>query len=95
MEPNTTLTPKPGNRLWGIYHADRQYARTLGDPLRTVIEARTRQYAKEAAVRLGFGDPRVHPVTPEKAAQAQWLPIHHGSRQRTRRVFKPSRGLRI
>ena len=94
MEPNATLTPKPGNPLWGIYHADLKHARKLGDPLRTVIAARTRQAAKEAAVRLGFGDPRVHPVTPEKAAQAQWLPIHHGSWQRTRLVFKPSRGLR-
>jgi hypothetical protein len=95
MKSNATLTPKPDNPLWGIYHADLKHAGELGDPLCTVIEARTRQAAKEAALRLGFGDPRVHPVTPEKAAQAQWLPIHHGSRQRTRLVVKPSRRIRI
>jgi len=24
-------------QLWGIYHVDREYARELGDPLRTVV----------------------------------------------------------
>ena len=28
-----------GNQLWGIYFTDREYAREMGDPLRTVIEA--------------------------------------------------------
>jgi len=36
---STTATLKPGNQLWGIYHTDREYAREMGDPLRTVIEA--------------------------------------------------------
>ena len=26
------------NRLWGIYHVDRKYARVMGEPLRTVVE---------------------------------------------------------
>ena len=36
---STTVTPKPGKQLWGIYHTDREHARELGDPLRTVVEA--------------------------------------------------------
>ena len=38
---STTATLKPGNQLWGIYHTDREYARVMGDPLRTVVEAPT------------------------------------------------------
>ena len=38
---STTATLKPGSQLWGIYHTDREYARLIGDPLRTVIEAPT------------------------------------------------------
>ena len=36
---NAILTPKAGKQLWGIYHADREYALEHGDPLPTVIEA--------------------------------------------------------
>lgn len=76
------LTPKPGNQLWGIYHTDREYARTLGDPMRTVIEAPSKLAAEEEAVRLGFGDPWAHPVTQDQVSQAQWLPIRRtGHRQ--------------
>ena len=39
----TTATQKSGKQLWGIYHTDREYARELGDPLRTVVEAPTKQ----------------------------------------------------
>src|SRR6266496_2247342 len=71
---STTATLKPGNQLWGIYHTDREYARVMGDPLRTVVEAPTKLAAEEAAARLGFSEPWAHPVTSEVAQRAQWLP---------------------
>jgi hypothetical protein len=69
-----TATLKPGNQLWGVYHTDREYARMMGDPLRTVVEAPTKFAAEEAAARLGFSEPWVNPVTSEEAQRAQWLP---------------------
>jgi hypothetical protein len=81
MSTTKTLAAKPGNQLWGIYYTDREYARLLGDPLRTVIEAPTKRAAEEAAGKLGFGSPWAHPVTPEQAKNALWLP----QRQRARR----------
>jgi len=71
---NAILKPKPGNQLWGIYHADREYALEHGDPLRTVIEAPTKLAAEEQVARLGFGEPWAQPVTPDQVSQAQWLP---------------------
>ena len=71
---STTATLKSGNQLWGIFFTDREYAREIGDPLRTVVEAPTKIAAEEAAMRLGFGDPWAHPVTAEQARNAQWLP---------------------
>jgi hypothetical protein len=68
-------------RLWGIYHLDREYAHELGDPLRTVVEARTKTAAEELAARLGFGDPWAHPVTPDEAKQAEWVPVHMPERR--------------
>jgi hypothetical protein len=62
------------NKLWGIYHGDRQYVRTLGDPLRTVLEAPTRIAAEEVAARLGFGEVWAHPISHEQVNLAQWLP---------------------
>jgi hypothetical protein len=41
------------NKLWGVYHTDREYARTVGDPLRSVVEAPTKLAAEGAAVRTG------------------------------------------
>lgn len=94
MSMSTTATLKPGNQLWGIFYTDREYAREMGDPLRTVIEAPTKLAAEETATRLGFSDPWAHPVTAEQVQRAQWLPkdqpVH---RQRFSR--KPSRGLHI
>ncbi|MBN9688618.1 MAG: hypothetical protein J0M24_00135 [Verrucomicrobia bacterium] len=63
-----------GNGLWGIYHLDREYAREMGDPLRTVIEAPNKMAAEEAAARLGFGEAWAQPIAPDQAQQAQWLP---------------------
>lgn len=91
---STTATLKPGNQLWGIYHTDREYARVMGDPLRTVIEAPTKLSAEEAAARLGFSEPWAHPVTSDVAQRAQWLPKRRAD-QRQRFACKPSRGIRI
>ncbi len=62
------------SQLWGIYYTDREYAREMGDPLRTVVEAPTEIAAEEQAARLGFGDPWEHPVTLDEAMKARWLP---------------------
>lgn len=92
----TTELPalKAGNRLWGIYHTDREYARVQGDPLRTVIEAQTKIAAEELAALLGFGEPWAHPVKQEEVRQAQWLPKRR-HRQCQRPTHKPSRGIHI
>ena len=72
MENNTTLAS--GNQLWGIYYTYREYAREIGDPLRTVVEAPTKIAAEGVAARLGFGDASADLVVSEQAKQAQWLP---------------------
>jgi len=91
---STTATLNPGNELWGIYHTDREYAREMGDPLRTVIEAPTKQAAEETAARLGFNDHWAHPVTTEQAQRAEWLPrIRPAHRQRF--AHKSSRGIHV
>lgn len=91
---STTATLRPGNRLWGIYHTDREYARVMGDPLRTVIEAPNKLAAEETAVRLGFSEPWAHPIKSEEVRRAQWLPKRRpGHRQAF--AHKPSWGIRI
>jgi hypothetical protein len=91
---STTATLKPGIQLWGIYHTDREYARVIGDPLRTVIEAPTKLAAEETAARLGFSEPWAQPVTSEELRRAEWLPKRRpGHRQEL--VHKTSRGIRI
>ena len=62
------------HQLWGIYYTDREYAREMGDPLRTVVEAPTKIAAEEQAARLGFSEPWAHPVTLEEAIKARWVP---------------------
>jgi hypothetical protein len=91
---STTATLRPGNQLWGIYYTDREYAREMADPLRTVIEAPNKLVAEEAAARLGFNEPWAHPVTLEEAQRAGWLPQR---RQNHRQRFghTPSRGIHI
>jgi len=91
---STTAALKSGNQLWGIYHTDREYARVMGDPLRTVVEAPTKLAAEEAAARLGFSEPWAHPVTSEEVRRAQWLPKRRPSHRRGF-LHKPSRGIRI
>lgn len=91
---STTVTPNPGNKLWGIYHTDREYARMMGDPLRTVVEAPSKLAAEQAAARLGFSEPWAHPVTSEVAQRAQWLPKRRRN-HRQRFTHIPSRGIRV
>jgi hypothetical protein len=91
---STTATLKPGNQLWGIYYTDREYARLLGDPLRTVIEAPTKQAAEETAGKLGFESPWAHPVSAEQARQALWLPRRR-RHQRQLPARKHSHGIHV
>jgi hypothetical protein len=82
------------NKLWGIYHTDREYARTMGDPLRTVVEAPTKIAAEEAAARLGFSEPWAHPVSREEVNRAEWLPKRRPGHRQEVAQRKP-RGMRI
>lgn len=93
MKTSAVLASQPGNLLWGIYYTDREFARVMADPLRTVIEAPTKLAAEEAAARLGFGDAWAHPVTAEQAKQAQWLPERRKHRHQL--AEKTSRGIHI
>ena len=93
MHRTPILTPQPGNLLWGIYHTDREYAREQGDPLRTVVEARTKIAAEELAAHLGFGGPWAQPIRTEEAKRAQWLPKRRtGQNQFT---YQHSTGIRV
>lgn len=91
---STTVTLKPGSRLWGIYHTDREYARLMGDPLRIVVEAPNKLAAEEAAARVGFNEPWAHPVRPEEVQRADWLPKRRYS-LRAELARRPSRGIHI
>ena len=92
MSTNETL--KPGIQRWGIYHTDREYARAMGDPLRTVVEAPTKFAAEEEAARLGFSELWAHPIAATELRRAQWLSARRpGHRQEL--AHKPSRGVRI
>ena len=68
---NATEAPKPENQVWGIYYTDREYARTMGDPLLTVVEAPTKLAAEQLAVRLGVSEPWAHPLPAQQ--QTEWL----------------------
>lgn len=91
---STKTTVAPGNQLWGIYYTDREFARLMGDSLRTVVEAPTKLAAEEAAARLGFSEPWAHPVRSEEVQRAEWLPKRRHS-QRPELTSKPSRGIHI
>ena len=91
---STSTTQQPASQLWGIYHTDREYARVMCDPLRTVVEAPTKTAAEEAAAHLGFSQPWAHPVTPEEAQRAEWLPRSLRT-QRQELARKPSHAMRI
>ena len=91
---STSTTEKADGQLWGIYYTDREYARLLGDPLRTVVEASSKSAAEEAAGKLGFESAWAHPVTAEQIPQALWIaPSTPKRRQKPTR--QTSRGIRI
>ena len=90
----TIATLKSGKQLWGIYHTDREYARVMGDPLRTVVEAPNKLVAEETAARLGFGNPWAHPVTSEQLRRAQWLQKRR-PRHRQELAHKTSSGIHV
>ena len=89
-----TATLKPGNQRWGIYHTDREHARVMGDPLRTVVAAPTKLAAEEEAARLGFSEPWAHPVAATELERAVWLSKRRPG-QRQELAHKPSRSLNI
>ncbi len=89
-----SLTATTENKLWGIYHTDREYARVLGDPLRTTVEAPTKEAAEQVASRLGFNDPWAHPIAPEIALLTKMI-AERTSSCRQHRDRKPSHGIRI
>jgi len=91
---STNVSPTSGQQLWGIYYTDREYARLLGDPLRTVIEAPSKQAAEAAAGKLGFESPWAHPVTAEQARHALWLP-QRKRHQRQLLARKHSHGVHV
>lgn len=91
---STTVTPKPGSQLWGIYHTDQEYARELGDPPRTTVEAPTKLAAEEAAAKLGFGEPWAHPIAPEVVILAKTV-LKKSPSQRRELAHKPSRGIHV
>jgi hypothetical protein len=70
---NKTTVQQSGRQLWGGYNTDREYARELGDPLRTVVEASSKLIAEETAAQVDFADPWAHPVNSRTARRAQWL----------------------
>ena len=63
---DATPIPKDDNQLWGIYYHDREYARVMGDPLRMVVEAPTKEAAENAASKAGLDYVWAHPLTPEQ-----------------------------
>lgn len=90
----TSETLKSGKQLWGIYHTDREYARSLGDPLRTTVEAPTKITAEETAARLGFSNPWAHPVASEMVKLTEQI-LKRQPRRRQECGHKLSRGIRI
>ena len=90
----TSAPLKYGQQLWGIYHTDREYARSLGDPLRTTVEAPTKIAEEEEAAKLGFNNPWAHPVAPEMVKLTEQI-LQRQPRYRKECAHKPSRGIRI
>ncbi len=88
----TSAKTEAAEQVWGIYHLDREYARELGDPLRTVVRAASKEDAERQAERLGFGSAWAHPVPPVELKHAQWLPVNLRQRPHTRSQRK---GVRV
>jgi len=92
--PPMNLIANDENKLWGIYHTDREFARIMGDPLRTTVEAPTKIAAEEAAAKLGFSEPWAHPVAPEVARLTETI-LKRQPGHRHECGHKSSRGIRI
>jgi hypothetical protein len=56
------LTATTDNKLWGIYHTDREFSGLLDDPLRPTVEAPTKAAVEDIATKLGFSNPWAHPI---------------------------------
>ena len=91
---STSTTQQPDNRLWGIYHTDREYAHSLGDPLRTTVEAPSKTAAEEAAAKLGFSNPWAHPIAPAVVTLARSV-LKKFPHHRQELARKPSRGIHV
>ncbi|HEY3855345.1 MAG TPA: hypothetical protein VGO67_13215 [Verrucomicrobiae bacterium] len=92
MRTNATL--KSDNQKWGIYHTDREYARSLGDPLRTKVETPTKIATEEAAAKLGFSNPWAHPVSSEMVELTDQI-LKEQRKHGQEWDHKPSRTIRI
>jgi len=88
------LTATAETKLWGIYHTDREYARIIGDPLRTTVEAPTKEAAEKIAAGLGFSAVWAHPIAPEMVKLTEMV-LNRQPRCRPERDRKPARGIRI
>ncbi len=88
------LTATAETKLWGIYHTDREYARIIGDPLRTTVEAPTKAAAEKIAAGLGFSAAWAHHIEPEMVKLTEMV-LNRQPRCRPQRDRKPARGLRI
>ena len=82
------------NKLWGIYHTDREYAQTHGDPLRTTVEAPTKEAAEKVAATLGLDNPWAHPIAPEVVKLTETV-LKRLPNYRSERQHKPTQGIRI
>ena len=91
---STTVTPKPGKQLWGIYRADREEARTHDDPPRTTVEASSKSAAEEVAAKLGFSDPMAHPIASEAVTLARSV-LKKFPHHRREFSHKPSRSIHV
>lgn len=91
---STSTTQPTASNFRVIYYTDREYARVLGDPLRTVIEAPTELDAEEAAPRPGLSEPRAHSNRRDQVQRTEWLPKHRHSLHQEL-GYKPSLRIRI
>ena len=61
----TTLKQLNTVRRWGIYHAEREFAREMGDPCLGVVNAQNKHEAEIKAWHSGFSGPTgiwAHPL---------------------------------
>lgn len=62
---DTSMNQMNTRRRWGIYHAEREFARETGDPCLGVVIARNKREAEWKAQRAGLSGPTgiwAHPL---------------------------------